>query len=68
MLQVELDRVEEELKMEIERNAISEPASHPVFGSDEEDEDGEQDMDGDEDCDDVDPRSHPMNSDNEDGM
>lgn len=39
LVQVELDRVEEELKMEIERNAVSEPASHPVFGSDDEDDD-----------------------------
>lgn len=31
--------MEEELKMEIERNAVSEPASHPVFGSDDEDDD-----------------------------
>lgn len=30
LVQVELDRIEEELRMEIERNAVSEPASHPV--------------------------------------
>lgn len=30
LVQVELDRIEEELRLEIERNAISEPASHPV--------------------------------------
>lgn len=29
--QVELDRVEEELRMEIERNAMSEPASHRLM-------------------------------------
>lgn len=36
--QVELDRVEEELRMEIERNAMSEPASHPVMSEADGDE------------------------------
>lgn len=47
LVQVELDRVEEELKMEIERNAISEPASHPVFGSEDEDEDADEELEQD---------------------
>ncbi|CAD7695190.1 unnamed protein product [Ostreobium quekettii] len=39
LVQVELDRIEEELKIEIERSAVSEPASHPVFGSDDDEDD-----------------------------
>ncbi|GMH42082.1 hypothetical protein BSKO_10001 [Bryopsis sp. KO-2023] len=35
LVQVELDRIDEELRMEIEKNAMSEPASHPVVSDQE---------------------------------
>lgn len=38
LVQVELDRIDEELRMEIERNAMSEPASHPVISDSEVDD------------------------------
>eukprot|EP00803_Ostreobium_quekettii_P001975 evm.model.scf_2492.1 EVM.evm.TU.scf_2492.1 scf_2492:18173-21601(-) len=61
LVQVELDRIEEELKMEIERNAISEPASHPVFGSDEDEADLNLSFDDS-------PQSRVSDDNNEDGL